>query len=69
LFGDFAELGREFEQRLLRVDLRGLIRQSQALFGVLAAFFRRRHLGGPRVVQRRPRPYRSAVFAQREAYK
>ena len=41
--GNPSELGREFEQRLPRVDLRRLFRELQAFFGMLAAFFRRRH--------------------------
>ncbi|HET7021395.1 MAG TPA: hypothetical protein VFI58_11830 [Xanthobacteraceae bacterium] len=48
MLGNFAEFCREFEQRLPRVDLRGLIGEPQAFFGMLAAFFRRRHIGGPR---------------------
>jgi hypothetical protein len=46
-FGNLSELGREFEQRLPRVDLRRLFRELQAFFGMLAAFFRRRHDGDP----------------------
>jgi hypothetical protein len=41
--GNLSELGREFEQRLPRVDLRRLFRELQAFFGMLAAFFWRRH--------------------------
>jgi hypothetical protein len=41
--GNLSELGREFEQRLPRVDLRRLFRELQAFFGMLAAFVRRRH--------------------------
>jgi hypothetical protein len=46
-FGNCSELGREFEQRLPRVDLRRLFREPQAFFGMLATFFRRRHGGDP----------------------
>jgi hypothetical protein len=52
-FGNFSELGREFEQCLPRVDLWRLFRERQAFFGMLAAFFRRRHDGDPSV-QRPP---------------
>jgi hypothetical protein len=45
--GNFSELGREFEQGLPCIDLRGLFRKPQAFFGMLAAFFRRRHDGDP----------------------
>ncbi len=46
-FGNLSELGRKFEQRLPRVDLRRRFRELQAFFGMLAAFFRRRHGGDP----------------------
>ncbi|HEV8262530.1 MAG TPA: hypothetical protein VGQ19_17470, partial [Burkholderiales bacterium] len=46
-FANCSELGREFEQRLPRVDLRRRFREIQAFFGMLAAFFRRRHDGDP----------------------
>jgi hypothetical protein len=45
--GNFSELGRKFEQRLPRVDLCRLFRELQAFFGMLSAFFRRRHDGDP----------------------
>src|SRR5262249_54917553 len=37
----------KFQQCQPRVDLRGLVREFQALFGVLSAFFRRRHNSDP----------------------
>ena len=47
LFGNFAKLCRKFEQCLPRVDLRGFFRQLQTFFGMLPAFFRRRHDSDP----------------------
>ena len=42
-----AELCCKFEQCQPRVDLRGLVGELHALFGVLSAFFRRRHDSDP----------------------
>jgi hypothetical protein len=60
-FGNLSELGREFEQRLPRVDLRRLFRELQAFFGMLAAFFRRRHGGDPAADEHRPCPIPSST--------
>jgi hypothetical protein len=61
-FGNFSELGREFQQRLPRVDLWRLFREPQAFFGMLAAFFWHRHGGDP-VCATSTQRYRSAPTA------
>ena len=53
-FGNCSELGRKFEQRLPRVDLRRLFRELQAFFGMLSAFFRRTHDGDPNLCNIHP---------------
>jgi hypothetical protein len=52
--GHLAELCCKFAQCQPRVDLWGLVREFQALCGVLSAFFRRRHYSVPSWANARP---------------
>jgi len=64
--GNLAELCCKFEQCQPRVDLRGLARELQAFFGVLSAFFWRRHDSDPSCETPIPAlSFRSATYNSR----